>query len=237
MHSKNETLTIGWCDNGMVDGKFVEGLTSLMLSKDISSILKNKIRVSGNQIGRQRQTLLDGWINEAKTDWLLWIDSDVVVTPQAFKLIWDAADKLIAPVVSGIYFVSKENEQSLMTPFPVIFNETNDEFTIEIIHPLPENQLIKVDSAGFGFLLMHKSIVEPLRKMVGDYSLFAEKEYDTNRYVSEDIVFFRNLKKVGIPLHAHTGAVVQHMKRFSFDYNFYKLYWASIENGTIVKNG
>ena len=26
MHSAKETLTVAWCDNGMVDGKFAEGL-------------------------------------------------------------------------------------------------------------------------------------------------------------------------------------------------------------------
>jgi hypothetical protein len=35
------------------------------------------------------------------------------------------------------------------------------------------------------------------------------------------------MKAAGIPLHAHTGALVKHMKRFSVDYDYYALYWAN----------
>jgi hypothetical protein len=35
------------------------------------------------------------------------------------------------------------------------------------------------------------------------------------------------MKEAGVPLYAHTGATVQHMKRFAFDIEFYKLYWVT----------
>ena len=44
-------------------------------------------------------------------------------------------------------------------------------------------------------------------------------------FISEDIHFFRALLETGIPTHAHTGAVVRHMKRFSYDVEYYKLFW------------
>jgi hypothetical protein len=34
------------------------------------------------------------------------------------------------------------------------------------------------------------------------------------------------MQEAGIQLHAHTGALVQHIKRFSLDYSYYALYWA-----------
>jgi hypothetical protein len=33
------------------------------------------------------------------------------------------------------------------------------------------------------------------------------------------------MKAAGIPLHAHTGARVKHMKRFSLDADYYNMYW------------
>jgi hypothetical protein len=33
------------------------------------------------------------------------------------------------------------------------------------------------------------------------------------------------MKAAGIPLHAHTGALVKHIKRFSLDFDYYALYW------------
>jgi len=81
--------------------------------------------------------------------------------------------------------------------------------------------------AGFGILLMHRSVVEKMRKELPDQSFFAEEMGTTDdQFVGEDIVFFRKMKKAGIQLHAHTGALVQHMKRFSLDFGYYALYWS-----------
>ena len=235
-HSSKETVALAWCDGGMVDGRFMDGLLlATMNAPKIGMNIVNKIRVNGNQIGRQRQVLFDNWADVTKTDWLLWIDSDIVVTPDSLKLVWDSADKVSRPVVSGTYFVSKENEKSLMQPFPALFKEGTNKHELQIIHPLPQNELIKVDSAGFGFLLMHKSIVPKLREVSPNYSLFAEEEGLGDKYISEDIVFFRKLKSAGIDLYAHTGAVVQHMKRFSFDINYYNLYWNGLQKELFTK--
>ena len=235
-HSSKETVALAWCDGGLVDGRFMDGLLlAIMNAPKIGMRVVNKIRVNGNQIGRQRQVLFDNWADVSKTDWLLWVDSDIVVTPDSLKLIWDSADKVSRPVVSGTYFVSKENERSLMQPFPALFKEGSNKHELQIIHPLPKNELIKVDSAGFGFLLMHKSIVPKLREVSPNYSLFAEEEGVGDKYISEDIVFFRKLKATGIDLYAHTGAVVQHMKRFSLDINYYNLYWNGLQKELFTK--
>jgi GT2 family glycosyltransferase len=233
--SKN-TLTIGWCDNGMVDGRFTDGLLSVSLNALAKGIkINNQIRVNGNQIGRQRQELFNFWADNLDTDWLLWVDSDIVLTSEAFDLVWNAADKNKRPVVSGTYFVSVQNELSLMQPWPALFNDTEFQNQISYVHPLPDNQIIEVDLAGFGFVLMHRSIVKPIRSVSPDYSLFAEIEKSGSDYVSEDIVFFRKLKRAGIKLHAHTGAVVQHMKRFSLDKNYYNLYYNGEQKGLFSK--
>lgn len=227
-HSSKETLSIGWCDNGLTDGKFTEGLIyTTMQAPAFGMMVNNAVRVQGNQIGRQRQALFDKWADEIKTDWLLWVDSDIVLTIDVLKKLWDTADKVARPVVCGVYFISKENEQSVMQPMPALFNEYEDnENLVQYIHPLPDNQIIPVDNAGLGLTLMHKSCVPKLREVSPDYSLFAEKEGLKDKFISEDIVFFRNLKKAGIQVHANTGARVKHMKRFALDERYYKMYWS-----------
>jgi hypothetical protein len=227
MIKKNETVSIGWCDNGLTDGKFTEGLmTAVLAGANNGMPINSSLRVQGNQISRQRQALFDHWADTVKTDWLLWVDSDIVLTLEAMKKLWETADKKDKPVVSGIYFISKENEGSLMRPFPVIFNDVS-EYQIEYIHPLPNDEVVKCDSAGFGFVLMHKSIIPKLRKKYNNESLFLEKAGTGENFVGEDIIFFRKLKSCGIPLYAHTGAIVKHMKRFSLDYEYYYMYWTS----------
>lgn len=230
-HSKNETLSIGWCDNGMTDGKFTEGLLYTTLTAPKHGIfINNAIRVQGNQIARQRMDLLELWADHVGTDWLLWVDSDVVLTSDILNKLWEAADKLTKPVVCGVYFVSKAMEGSLMLPQPALFHDhPEDEYLMNFVHPLPYNEVIKVDSAGMGLVLMHKSVVPVLRKKFPDQSFFAEKDLGREKFVGEDIIFFRKLKQAGIKLYAHTGALAQHMKRFSFDVAYYGLYWKEYE--------
>jgi Glycosyltransferase like family 2 len=229
-HSSNETLSIGWCDNGMVDGKFTEGLMYTTITAPTRKLaVNNAIRVQGNQIGRQRQALLDMWYDQVKTDWLLWVDSDIVLTLDVLEMLWKTADKIARPVVSGVYFISKQMESSLMQPMPALFNETGDEYQIRYLHPLPASEVVEVDNAGLGLTMMHRSVVPLLRQKFPNESMFAEIENLGDKFVGEDIVFFRKLKAAGIKVHAHTGARVKHMKRFAYDDNYYALYWQAAQ--------
>jgi len=229
-HSSKETLSIGWCDNGLTDGKFTEGLMYTTITAPTRNIgIHNAVRVQGNQIGRQRQALFDMWADNIKTDWLLWVDSDIVLTLDILELLWNTADKIARPVVSGVYFISKQMESSLMQPMPALFDETGDEYEIKYKHPLPKNQVIKVDCAGLGLTLIHKSVVPALRQKFPGQSMFAEIENVGEKFVGEDIVFFRKLKAAGVPVHAHTGAIAKHMKRFAYDENYYALYWQAAQ--------
>ena len=228
-HSSKETLSVAWCDNGDTDGKFTEGLVyTLVVSGPRGIPVHNAIRVQGNQIARQRQALIDMWYDEVKTDWILWVDSDIVLTFDVLKTLWDTADKVSRPVVSGVYFISKQMEGSLMQPMPVLFNETGEEHKVKYLHPLPHNEVVEVDCAGFGLVLMHRNAFKQMREKFGKDFFFAESNGIGEEFIGEDIAFFRKMKASGVPLYAHTGALVKHMKRFAFDANYYNLYWQAV---------
>jgi len=227
MIGKSDTVALGWCDNGTTDGKFTEGLLAVTLAAPANGMKIDKtVRVSGNQISRQRQRLLDHWYDNNISDWLLWIDSDIVLTIDALYLLWHAADAQTAPAVSGVYFISKEPEGTTMRPFPCVFMDLGEN-KIQYLHPLPEMELVDCDLAGFGLFLMHRSVVEKMREKLPTKSFFAEQHGDNDEeFVGEDIIFFRKMKQAGIQLKAHTGALVKHMKRFSLDFGYYALYWS-----------
>lgn len=222
---EGEVLVIGWCDNGNTDGLFTSHLASLVLYASTSLGVSGVgiCETIGNQIARQRGDLLRDF-ERLEGDWLLWIDSDIAMTQQAFKLVWDARDKETRPVVCGTYFVSMEMNNPLPMPIPCIFTIAEDGKN-RTIHPLPENQLIPIDVAGLGFCLMHKSVAHKLREAYGDTTF--DIVIDTE-HVSEDVSFFRKLKALQIPVYAHTGALVQHIKRFIVDINYYNLWWNAV---------
>ena len=235
-HSDKETVTFAWCYGGTVEGRFASGILNTMLESLKHGIkVVSSIRVQGNQIARQRQSLIDYWYDNMNSDWLMWIDSDIVMTMDAFKIVWDSADKMNKPVVTGVYFVSSENEQSLMEPVPAIYMDTDNQYRTRAIHPMPQNQLIPVDVAGFGFVLMHRSVVPKVREVAGEFSVFGENQQAADKFISEDVSFFRKLKKAGIQAYAHTGAQVQHLKTFSFDINYYHMYWTGVAEGKLKR--
>jgi hypothetical protein len=221
-----ETISIAWCDNGMVDGKFMQGVTDVMLKSGIK--FETSIRSGGNQIARQRQRVIEFWYEKNQSDWLLWVDSDVVISPEKFKLLWDNKDAVERPLVTGVYFTTDNPEEPLMVPMPTVFSFTNKgdgSFGLARIHPMPKNQLMKVDAAGFGFILMHRSVVEKVKEVAPDGQMFMEMGRGT-KFIGEDIFFFALCDTAQVPVYCHTGATVPHMKRFSFDEHYYAAFFA-----------
>jgi hypothetical protein len=234
----NDQIMVVWCDNGTVDGKFMEGVVYTMLTSGLP--ITSAQRVQGNQIGRQRQTAFDVWHRQTNFDWLLWVDSDIVLTNESLQKVWNSRHIQDRPVVSGTYFISKQMESSIMQPYPAVFMaHEDDKYLMTYVHPLPPDALMKVDYAGFGFLLMHRSVADKMREFHGDISFFIESMDEANRekdtFIGEDIQFFMKMKEAGIPLHVHTGATVKHMKRFAFDEEFYKLYWITMANSQVAQ--
>ena len=215
-----ETVAIAWCDNGMVDGKFMQGVTDVMLHSGVK--FATTLRSQGNQIARQRDKVINYWYENNKSDWLFWVDSDVVVTPDTFNILWESKDIKERPIVSGVYFTTDQPEEPLMTPLPTLFNFVNGEETVGVvrIHPMPKNQLIQIGAAGMGFVLMHRSVVDRIKAVLPDVPLFSDIGHGKN-FLGEDIYFFALCDKAEIPVYAHTGATAPHMKRFSFDEHYY----------------
>ena len=224
MHKK-EKIAIGWCDNGITDGFFTESLVNIILNSTNNGwkILET-VRVQGNQIAVQRQELIDYWFNNLKSDWILCVDSDICLNMEAIEKILNTANKNTHKIVSGIYFIAKEYDGSLPIIMPCIFDDVDDKL-IRYHHPLPKENVIKIDSAGLGFVIIHRSVIKELKDNYGSNSFLFNEIYEQGNALGEDISFFRKCKKINIPVYAHTGAIVKHIKRVAWDMDYYSLYW------------
>jgi hypothetical protein len=223
-----ETVSMAWCDNGNVDGKFMQGVVDVMLKSGVK--FETSLRSQGNQIARQREKVISYWYENNKSDWLLWVDSDVVISVDKFKLLWDSKDAKKHPIVTGVYFTTDTPEDPLMIPLPTVFEFAEDDGVIGIqrMHPLPENKFIKVGAAGMGFVLMHRSAVTKILEAVPGAPLFTEVGVNKS-FMGEDIYFFALCDKADVPVWCHTGATVPHMKRFSFDEHYYKAFFGGVK--------
>jgi hypothetical protein len=229
---KEDSLSIGWNDGGMVHGSFSFSLSNFILNKNIHGIeINNLYRVSGNsgQLAKNRSDLFNLWYDENKTDWFLCIDSDIVFTHDHIKALWDAKDKDNFPVLSGLYFISINSELLAPEPKAAIFKydkEANQMYTFNYIKP---NTLIDIDAAGLGFLLIHRSVITKLREKNKTKYIFQD-EYKNDIFVGEDIFFFTKIKELNIPIYCHTGASVKHVKSFPLDAEYSNVYWTKVFN-------
>ena len=225
---EKETVSLAWIDSGTVEGKFAEGMVYAALTgNDYTLRISDMIRVRGIQITRQRELVFKHWKELTKTDWLLCVDSDVVLNKNALDKIFSCADKDKFKMISGVYYVSLNSESTLPEPRICLFNDIS-EYHIETIKELPENKLIKVDISGMGFLLIHKSILDVIDEHYPDVNVFEEKQGKAEKFVGEDVNFFRKMRAVGVNLYAHTGAFVQHIKHVSIDIAYNSLYWENV---------
>jgi hypothetical protein len=216
-----ETVSIAWCDNGMVDGKFMQGVTDVILKSGLK--FESTLRSQGNQIARQRETIIHYWYEQNKADWLLWVDSDVVISPEGVLKLWKQKDKDKRPIMTGVYFTTDNPEEPLMVPMPTIFKFLEDKdggFGLARVHPLPKDQLIQVGAAGMGYVLMHRSVVTKIKEAIPDSQLFMDIGVG-KKFIGEDIYFFALCEKAGVPLWCDTSVTAPHMKRFSFDEHYY----------------
>jgi hypothetical protein len=223
-----DTVSIAWCDNGNVDGKFMHGVMNVVTESGVT--FASTIRSGGNQIARQREHVIRYWYEQNKSEWLLWVDSDVVISPEKFLRLWNKKDKDKHPIITGVYFTSKNPEEPLMVPEPTVYEFVDGGETIGIkpIHPLPKDQFIQVSAAGMGFVLMHRSVVEKIVEAVPGAAMFMEAGTEKT-FIGEDIYFFALCGKAGVEVWCDTGATVPHIKRFSFDEHYYNAFFGGAE--------
>ena len=208
----SEKLTIGWIDPGTTEGCFTESLAVFL--KETKIPVEDIIRVPGGIVSRQRQKLLQEWYDRNLTDWILWIDSDIQFSNESVNKLWKSKNVIAYPIISGVYFVSMSTQGTMQNITPAIFNSCDFDYRMKHV-PIEQypDTLIPIDSAGFGFVLLHRSVVSKMAQVYENKFFFEESQRPEPYYIGEDIAFFKKVADCGIQVYAHTGAIVGHMKK------------------------
>ena len=220
-----QTISIAWCDSSTVESPFIDGLLSVINCIQEKPNL-NLISVShqiGNEIFRQRQTILDNWFFKEKSDWLLCLDSDIVISSETFNILWSVADSITTPVISGIYFSLSYDVDGLPMPYPCVFKYYTFSQNYKSINPLPKNTLIQIDACGFGVLLLHRNVIKRLYEIYEEGNIFDVRLGE--KAISEDLSFFEKLSFLQIPVYAHTNAFTTHIKKLNINTLYFDSWW------------
>jgi len=207
-------VSIGSCDPGQVNGEFAFSLIQIALSR--SSRLGTFVRVKGSGLlSKQRNRVVKKFL-ETKSDWLLMIDSDEVLTTEAFDKLIEVAHEKDRPIVAGLVFASFDTGEPYPMPLPTIFLDAPEGFLP--LHKYDKDSVFQVDAAGTGCLLVHRSVLEAMRENADehqgtDWCWFWDGPINGD-WIGEDLQFCRRVRSLGFPIYVHTGAILPHSKSY-----------------------
>lgn len=199
-------LSIGWLHPGQVAGEFCRSLLDCARHPELGPRIDAMTGLlCGPILSQGRTQIVDGFL-ERDVPWLLMVDADMVFDPSDVLTLLASADPVSAPIVAGLYFGFADKgrliaEAGWATP--------------DGAAPLRRwgaGELLAVDVAGAGFLLIHRDVFTALAKIhPRPLPWFAESTRG-GQVTGEDWEFCARAREAGFPIHVHTGARIGHWK-------------------------
>jgi hypothetical protein len=219
-------VSIGSCDPGIVNGAFAYRLIQLAQAR--SARLGPFVRVKGSGLlSKQRNRVVKQFLDGTKSDWLLLIDSDEQLSLEAFDKLLETAHDKERPVVAGLVFAGFGIEGApYPKPVPAIFQDAPEGFLP--LYKYDKDSVFEIDAAGTGCLLIHRSVLEKMRKTADanqgtDWCWFWDGPVDGN-WIGEDLLFCRRIRALGFPIYVNTGAILPHQKSYWLDERHHQLW-------------
>jgi hypothetical protein len=225
--NKNSKITMGWCDNGTVEGEFAANNIFLISELKADGVTVDTIiRMPGYFIDKQRDDILESWYNELDSEWLLFLDSDIIIKKESLMSLIDSADEKTRQVVSGIYFSPKELTDGLIATIPIIYMKNDEGYNSYLGYP--KNSTFEVDGIGMGYCLINRNAITKFKEQYPNKRLFSTEFNDSTdrrvNYMGEDLMFCKNMQSAGIQIFANSSATAAHIKKFAFTERYYERY-------------
>jgi len=215
---KNEKVCIGMVNDGSINSNLTMDL--LHIARHPSNYFDHFVQV-GN-IGlttRSRNVVVKTYLETTDAQWLLLVDSDDRLSIDTWLKLINTADKEKRPIVSGLVFAAFFDDDDSLRPVPTIYEMQPT--GLAPIDGYPLDSVIEVDAVGTGCVLIHRRVLLDMQSKATanqgkDWAWFVEGAIE-GTYFGEDLLFSKRLKSMGYKIHAHTGAILPHNKKFWLD--------------------
>lgn len=224
----NKKITIGWLDPGIVYTGFVAYICQILLHR--TKNVDNIIVASGHYLSNNKNRIVQQFL-ETSSEWLLLLDSDILVDIDNFDRLLQSVDKEKYPIMSGMYFIPMGDDSRLVLAAMASSSENKDNGVW--ITDWADGQIIEnLHSVGGGFTLIHRSVYEAVEEKNGIPQWYQD-EYNRKEkmWISEDIYFFKLVRDLGFNICLNTAVEGKHLKSFKLDKsNFIKTHYGIDSN-------
>lgn len=205
---------IGYLTDGNVRNEFFTSVyrATRKGTTEIADVLSV---VSGPNLSKCRNKLVEGFLGSFDVPWLLMVDADMVFAADTLDRLIAAADSAVRPIVGALCFQELEGQSD---PVPTLFElvkNKRDEVGLVRYSEWPDSDLMKVAATGTGCLLMHRTALENmairLRTKGTAWPWFKESNLGSVP-IGEDLTFCLRAGMARIPVYVHTGIQVGHVK-------------------------
>jgi len=178
------------------------------------------------EVAHGRNKLIERFLADTKADWMLTIDADMGFAPDLLDNLLLVADEEQRPMVGALCFRQKW-DPSVPADLgarrwriePTLFKygrvDSTQEEGFAPILDYPRNELIQVDATGAACLLIHRGLLERIKKEIGPVWFEPLKHPSAApegkpRWFSEDLSFCARVAAVGDQIHVDTGVQTTH---------------------------
>lgn len=223
-----DKVTVGYIHPGEVSELFMNSLLRMM---------NYEIKENGRFLGTISKRAGTGWVAGARnyvtaeflktdSDWLMMIDADMGFAPWALtRMLGVAKQQGFKPIISGLTFAlsvtdwDPETNGETMECFPVIGvwnrNEAGEILGYRYVTKYDKDAVLRVDSTGAAFLLIHRSAFEKVG--TSDWWTPLEVPEDSpglegRGHFSEDVSFWIRVAQAGLELWVDCGTKTAHDK-------------------------
>lgn len=176
------------------------------------------IRCGTDGLVDSRNKAVDQFLEEARADWLFWVDTDMGFAPDTIDRLLDAADPVERPVVGALCFASVEKDSDGMGGWhtvatPTLFDwaHDGDHQGFAVRWDYPANTVTRVHGTGSACILIHRSVFEKIHAEFGTW-YSRSRNPSTGQLISEDLSFCIRANALDIPIYVHTGVPTTHAK-------------------------
>lgn len=173
--------------------------------------------IEGQYTPLARSSLADAVLEAHPTqnyEAVVWIDSDMVFTFEDFQNLVKSFEYAECDILTGLYYVRGPNYK-----MPCIYSIDKRDHMVKIEESVlcnmikkSEDNLVDIDAAGFGFLIMKPEVLEKLKERNGKFIFRTGTLKDPfgEFFSGEDFNFFRDCKELGFKTKLDSNIKIKH---------------------------